>query len=303
MSDPVVTSAGGWQGRRFDLLAAAALAGAVLGFGDASAQDDPRTDDPACAAPSPAVVADRPGVAPTARIVGKVVDAGSHEPLAGLVVGLGPRGDMRVVTGDQGQFRIDGVAPGAHRLRVGGIGYGERSSCVAIPSDRRVELVIALRPDPIPLAPLDVTVEEIRPLWLVRAGFYRRMRTGAGVFITEEEIREEDPGRLSEMFRGEVAVSVADGNPRPMQALKPTHPPPGVPGRKRPQDTGPCPIQFLVDGRAVPLIHGVDTFHPKDVAAVEAYFSAAQVPPQFNVGRAACGVVNIWLKMHPGRTG
>lgn len=289
--------------RHLDLLAAASLAGMILGFGDASAQDAPRSEDPTCAGLSPPAVSARPGGVPGARIAGKVVDAASREPLGGLLVRLGPGPGMRAVTDDRGRFRLAEVAPGAHPLEVGGVGYGERSSCVAIPPDRSVDLVIALRRHPIPLQPLDVTVEKVRPLWLVRAGFYRRMRAGGGVFITEEEIREQDPERLSEMFRGEAAVSVANGNPRPMQALESTHPPPGVPGRRRPQDTGTCPIQFLVDGRAVPLVHGVDTFHPRDVAAVEAYFSAAQVPPQFNVGRAACGVVNVWLKIHPDGAG
>lgn len=266
----------------------------------------------ACRAGDPIrVVSGRSAV--SARVAGKVIDAETQDELSGLVVHLGVAGDHDALTDDQGHFDLTDIPPGPYTLRVGGPGYGDQATCVVIPADQEVDLVVALHPRPIALEPLDVTVQGTRPLWLVRAGFYRRRSEGGGVFITEQDIREKAPSRLSEMFRGEASVSIANGGPQPMQALQSTHPPPGVPGRRcpmrdpglcrRPQDTGPCPIQFLVDGSPVPLILGVDTFHPRDVAGIEAYFHASDIPPQFNVGRAACGVVNIWLKTHPRRPG
>ncbi|HKK26614.1 MAG TPA: carboxypeptidase regulatory-like domain-containing protein [Gemmatimonadota bacterium] len=246
-------------------------------------------------------------------ISGRLIDATSDEPLPGFRVVLDEESAPPVVTDGRGSFTLKDVRPGVHRIRVSGPGFGEQSQCLMIPSGQEIDLVVALHPRPIPLEPLEVSVKGARPLWLVRAGFYRRMRAGGGIFITEEDIEEKAPSRLSEMFRGEASVSVVDGNPQPMQSLQSVHPVPGVPGRRcpletpgacrRPQDTGTCPIQFLVDGQRVPLILGVDTFHPADVAAIEAYFHASEIPPQFNVGRAACGVVNIWLKVHPGRPG
>lgn len=288
-----------WIGR---WLAAASLPWVGMWMGEASAQDVAGRPALTCPGPSPAVVA-RKGGTTSSRVDGQVVDATSQDPLTGMLLHLGPDADLQVVTDSRGHFRVDGIVPGAYRIRVEGMGYGRQSSCVVIPSNQAVDLLVALPPQPIRLEPLGVSVERTRPLWLVRTGFYRRMRAGGGVFITEEKIREQAPTRLSEMFRGEAAVSVMDGNPRPMQTLKPTHPPPGVPGRRRMHDTGTCTIQFLVDGRRTPLVHGVDTFHPKDVAAIEAYFHASDIPPQFNVGNAACGVVNIWLKLHPDRPG
>lgn len=296
---------------RIVALLGAWLVWAAVGTETASPQEA-APDASLCPGPTPAELAERGGAMET-RIAGKLVDAGSDEPLAGFLIRLGSGGDLRAATDGQGNFQLDGVPPGSYRMRVGGVGYGEQSSCVMIPPDREVDLVMALHPEPIPVDPLAVRVEGSRPLWLVREGFYRRMKAGGGVFITEQEIEEQAPSRLSEMFRDEPGVSVADGNPSPMQSLKPTHPPPGGTGRpcpmsdpelcRRPQDTGTCPIQFLVDGRAVPLILGVDTFHPEDVAGIEAYFHASEIPPRFNVGRAACGVVNVWLKMHPRRPG
>ncbi len=255
----------------------------------------------------PVIVSHGPGAVVT-RIVGRVVDATTGSAVQGAVLVLGADSVGRVITDDDGGFRIDGVTPGAYELAVSGPSYGTQASCLEIPADQEVTLTIGLHPRPINVEPLAVSVEGARPLWLVHEGFYRRRRAGGGIFITRDDILKKNPSRLSEMFVGRAEVTVADGNPSPLQPIQAVHPPPGVPGRscplgnprmcRRPQDTGPCPVQYLVDGDPVPLILGVDTFHPKDVAAIEAYFHASEVPPQFNVGTAACGVINIWLKVH-----
>lgn len=289
------------------------LALVCAGVGAVAAQE-PSAGVGEAACPAPASRAERDLRARSlSGISGSLVDATSGEPLSGFRVTLDGASQRPAVTDGHGSFTMTDVLPGAHRIRVSGPGFGEQSQCLMVPAGQEVDVVVALHPRPIPLEPLEVSVEGARPLWLVRAGFYRRMRAGGGIFITEEDIEKKAPSRLSEMFRGEASVSVVDGNPQPMQSLQPVHPVPGVPGRecpletpgacRRPQDTGTCPIQFLVDGQRVPLILGVDTFHPKDVAGIEAYFHASEIPPQFNVGRAACGVVNIWLKVHPGRRG
>jgi hypothetical protein len=303
------------RGRRIRTLlvvAASVMLGAWPG-GRASAQGVVAPAGSVCSGPASrgAAAVGRAGL--KARVAGTVEDADDQHPLASLRVALGSGDRLQALTDDQGHFRLDGVAPGAYWIHVGGPGYGDQTRCVVIPADQEVELVVALHPRPIPLEPLAVTVQGSRPLWLVRTGFYRRMHAGGGVFVTEKDIQRQNPSRLSEMFRSRVGVSLANGDPQPMQALQSTHPPPGVPGKscpmrdpglcRHPQDTGPCPIQFLVNGQAVPLILGVDTFHPKDVAGIEAYFHESDIPPEFNVGRAACGVVNIWLKMNPRKPG
>jgi len=298
------------------LVATVSVAWALLAAGPASAQEEGGTEHAspeACRETSGTPRSDPEAGSTASRVAGEVVDADTRRAVPGLVVHLGGIDGPEARTDARGRFDLGAVRPGRFRLGVRGPGYGRQDGCIVVPAGQEVRVALALHPEPIPLEPLAVTVEGARPLWLVRAGFYRRMRAGGGVFITEQDIREKDPSRLSEMFSGEAAVSVASGNPEPMQALQATHPPPGAPGRpcplgnpdacRRPQDTGSCPIQFLVDGRPVPLVLGIDTFHARDVAGIEAYFHASDIPPQFNVGRAACGVVNIWLKLHPGRPG
>lgn len=289
------------RGSPLSWLVVASLAWTAVWIGKGAAQEPARGPQAACAGSSPGHGHVGGTGGPGTQVAGKVVDAASRDPVTGVLVRLEPGRDLRAVTDDEGRFLMPELVPGTYRLSLGGVGYARQSTCVALPPDRELDLVVAIRPRPIPLEPLAVSVEGARPLWLVREGFYRRMEEGGGVFITAEDIREQAPSRVSEMFRGRASVAVASGNPEPMQRLRSAHPPPGVPGRRRPQDTGPCPIQFLVDGRRTPLILGVDAFHPEDVAAIEAYFNASQIPPRFNVGNAACGVVNIWLKVHADR--
>ena len=140
------------------------------------------------------------------RIAGKVVDAVTGDPLGGLVVRFEPGADLQALTDDDGHFTLPDLLPGTYAVGVAGPGYGRQSSCIVVPADQEVELLVALHPRPVAVAPLDVTVEGTRPLWLVRTGFYRRMRAGGGVFITEEDIRKQAPSRLSQMFRGRRAA-------------------------------------------------------------------------------------------------
>lgn len=62
--------------------------------------------------------------------------------------------------------------------------------------------------------------------------------------------------------------------------------------------SGPCHTQFIVNGQLQPLPNGIDTFLPADVAALELYRGASQLPARFNARSASCGTVVIWLRTH-----
>lgn len=228
---------------------------------------------------APGVVGDSAG-----RLRGLVRDAQDGGAVEGATVRFVGR-DHAALTDDDGEFVVLRVPPGSHLVQVEHPSFTRQRDCVTVPSGRSVRVEIALTPAPVPLDSLSVTVEEVRPRWLERQGFYRRRDMRGGIFFTRDEIVEENPSRLSYLFRGEAGVKLEDGR------IRPRHGPTTM-------VTGPeCPIQFFVDGRRMHLPLGIDTYQPGDVEAIEAYFGASRVPPQFNAGRAGCGAVVIWLRV------
>lgn len=227
----------------------------------------------------PGVVGDSTG-----RLGGLVRDRGDADAVEGATVRLVGQ-ELGALTDDDGEFRIPGIPPGSHLVQVEHPSFTRQRDCVTVPSGRSVRVEIVLTPAPVPLDSLAVSVEEVRPRWLERQGFYRRRDMSGGIFITRDEIVEEDPARLVHLFRGEAGVRIENGQ------LRPRHGPTTL-------ATGPdCPIQHFVNGRRMDLPLGIDTFQPGDVEAIEAYFGESRLPAQFNVGRAACGAVVIWLRV------
>lgn len=217
------------------------------------------------------------------KLSGRILDGRTGEGVGAAVVAL-PSTGLAATTDAGGRFEIRAVPAGPRGIEVQHSAYGRQRSCLTVPLGRSVIAVFTLDPEPIPLEPLDVRIEDVRPRWLEAAGFYHRMAAADGIFITRDEIADEAPSRLTELFRGRLGVTVRGGQ------LVPRH----APTTMLSQD---CPVQYFVDGRLLPLPLGVNTFQPGDVEAIEAYFGAPRLPAQFNVGRAACGAVVIWLRI------
>jgi len=88
--------------------------------------------------PPPAAPAPK-GIAPSLRssrrpadpaIAGRVVDRTRKSPIRGALVTLG---ELRASTGEDGAFRVDGVPPGEHLLRVSARGYSAEETIVSSP--------------------------------------------------------------------------------------------------------------------------------------------------------------------------
>lgn len=95
------------------------------------------------------------------RIVGRVVDAETGEPVEAALVGLGGE-EFRATTGESGAFGLDRVPAGERSLRVRHIAYGEQEATVEVPWDATLELELRLAAEPIELEPLEVRVEGVR---------------------------------------------------------------------------------------------------------------------------------------------
>lgn len=217
-------------------------------------------------------------------VSGRVRDRESGDAVAGATVSL-PSLGAGAVTGDAGQFRIEAVPAGRYGLEVEHVAYGLSRDSVGVSGGNASRLDIRLSQRPLPVAPLTVIVEDERPIWLERTGFFRRRNRGSGIHFTREEIIAEGHSRLSEVFRGLSGIRIRDGRVTMSRAPKSL-----LSGGRA------CPLQHFIDGQAVSLPMGVDTYLPEDVAAVEVYRGPAEVPMAFNQRRAACGAVVLWLR-------
>jgi len=217
-------------------------------------------------------------------VTGRVRDRQSGDPVAGATVRVAGLG-TGAVTGDDGEFGIPSMPGGDYGIEVEHLAYGVNRDSVTVRSGMAVRLDLRLAPRAVPLEPLTVTVEEERPIWLERTGFYRRRSRESGIFFTREELLEEGHSRLSEVFRGLSGVRIRNGK---------------VVMRRAPRSAlsggRACPLQYFIDGQAVALPGGVDTYLPQDVAAVELYRGPSEVPMAFNRRRAACGALVLWLR-------
>ncbi len=130
----------------------------------------------------------------TLRVAGVVTDDGTGAPVEGATVRLAdPSGSVReTVTGPQGAFAFEAVPPGAYVLGVRRIGYEVLSTPLEAGPDAQ-SLDVRLRPQAIPLDPLNVDVEG-RPPRLVESGFYERMEEGWGTYIEPDWIDANKAG-------------------------------------------------------------------------------------------------------------
>jgi hypothetical protein len=119
------------------------------------------------------------GSATRARVTGRIIDAGTGEPLAGSMVVLEPRQAGAVpssagggsfltrgwtaLTDANGSYEFDHVVHGRYRLRVARIGYRPRSVDLELRRTDPVTLSVALTINPIPLEPIGAVAPPAAP--------------------------------------------------------------------------------------------------------------------------------------------
>ncbi|MFW6078782.1 MAG: carboxypeptidase-like regulatory domain-containing protein [Gemmatimonadota bacterium] len=236
-----------------------------------------------------------------------VAETGQPVPDALVRVG-GPDGRTARADAD-GVVRIGGLAPGTHLVTISADGYGVARARLTLASLQVTHTAFALgpetdspppaprlRPAPIMLDPIDVTVRRRVPR-LVDVGFYQRAKRGAlGTFLTPEDIAErlEHTAFLSRLFWGVPGLRIMPSGLGTRYRLESTRGPASL--------NRPCTPQIWLDGipmgpSAAQDINGLLSVDA--VLAVEIYSGPAETPPQFNVTGSACGAVVIWTGPRP----
>ncbi len=228
---------------------------------------------------------------------GTVLDAVTGEPVMLAQVSLLEEG-RREVAADLaslgGVFELEAPSGGVYFLFVRRDGYQTLlDGLFELGSDGVVEVRVGLTPEPIELDPVEVAAaRNMTPL--ERSGFYDRVLTAPGVFLSREDIQRSGSSKVADIFQMVPRVEV--------DATRPLTGPDVMQNPSIFMRTGaePCFPTLYIDRHIV--ANGVtapvrpdDWVNAVEIEAIEIYARASQVPPEFDsVG--GCGVVLIWTR-------
>ena len=222
---------------------------------------------------------------------GRVIDKASSQPIKDATVEILAASNNRVVA----RARSDGdgfVAfelrqPGSYRVRTSRLGYTTHTS-----QTLQIELRQTVQVD-IPLSTGEVTLDSLtvigrsapaRRTELDREGFYERERQGFGKFITADDISQRMAIQTSEIFRTVPGMTLVPmGGTRYRIAVT--------------RGGDQCSPALILDNMPINVTDELDDLvRPQDIAGVEVYRGASEVPGRFLGQRNNCGLVVIWTK-------
>lgn len=215
------------------------------------------------------------GAQSSASLSGRVVSAADEEPLPHAQVRLTDQ-DRTVITDLEGRFLFSELEPGSLILVVSFLGTTSEPMEVSLNDGELGRVLISMD---VALEPITAAIARSERPGKLR-GFYRRMDSEQGYFITRSDIEDRRPRRMTDMLRRVPGVEVGRADLGPVGVRM---------GRGR-----PCAIQYFVDGVRAPFFD-IDNVLPEDVAGVEIYPGVARVPIQFRY-QATCGAIVIWTR-------
>ena len=229
-------------------------------------------------------------------LAGRVVTADTGRPLAGAEVNLSP--GVRTRTNERGEWSLIKAPPGTQMLEVRAVGYS--------PERRAVDVTRGAPPVVVALSTLNATLDAVRVSENARlhtadlAAFRERRRTGAGRYLTAEDIEMRGDLFTSEIFRSlpGIRLGYAHDTLPPDKAR-----PPLVSDVDRlilMRSTAGlwCLPAIYVNGALYPGVSAGDLnslLTTRDLAGIEVY-SPASVPAQFQRTMTGCGSIVIWRK-------
>jgi hypothetical protein len=243
----------------------------------------------------------------TGTLLGTVKDAETGEPIDGAAVtipGLGQTGISNV----HGRFTFPSLPPGKVEIKVDRLGFADAVGVVEIQLGRSVHAEILLSSEPIALEPIQVTAVRRRLDLPGLDDFERRLNSGWGSFILEEEIRIRSPIMLTQILNehgvtgSEKGIRMRRTGCAPLvyvDGVKMTHQSRGG-GAFNPRDPGGSKSPYLwpdpeksPDAEAAVAVNSV---LPSHVRAVEVYRGPAEIPGQYLDSNSMCGVILIWTR-------
>lgn len=238
-----------------------------------------------------------PGLA-HAQVIGRVTDRATELPVPSAGVALiDSAGTVRgqAVTDQEGLFAANVREHGSYTVQVVAMGYVASGDNTADFVGDRIFLEIGLQPAPLETEGIVVEVESRVP-FLEMGGFYERMNSGHGTFLTPDYIRSRRAVRTSHLLRGLSGIIISD-NQEPILARTIG----SMPGE------GLCVPNIYVDGQPLRRDAVLDDYQdparfenvvppPEQISAMEIYGGGATIPPQWRSGTSGCGVIVVWSR-------
>lgn len=205
------------------------------------------------------------------------------------VVGIG----ARVVTSENGRFRMLQVPSGQYLLVVRRIGYAPTSGIIQVPEADTVRLSYTLvRSDRM----LDTVRVKERRVTMRMLDFEVRRKQGQGQFITLEEIERRGSIQTSDFMRAMRGVEVSRVTTQAFAGTQVYSRREGG-GFDANSQQQYCAMQVVLDGIILPRNFDLDLLPPpKQIAGIEVYTGAATIPPQFGGPDRRCGLVAVWTR-------
>jgi hypothetical protein len=221
-----------------------------------------------------------------------------------------------VLTDSTGSFRLGGISPGTHVLRVRRIGFKGAFLQVTLGLGMTRESDIMLDPGPQLLPEITVKAKEVKPIefsWTTKYDdFFRRRALGfpGGTFISADDIK-----RRSAIHTYELIEQYVPGARLLIHCLGPEcaelkfprcsravgYVEVWVDGKKMPRPSGynkAVPVSLLsggppARGTVTELADALDQIAPSEIQFMEVYRGIGSIPGEFSGG---CGAVVIWTK-------
>ena len=237
------------------------------------------------------------------RIVGRVLDRRSGRPVEAASIILSDTllaEDRQRMTDGSGRFMFTDLDPGMYRVTVDHLTFDPVDQLVHLPSDRTVQVDFELSVDPIELAPIVVTA--LREKRLELQGFYDRREqgeaVGAGVFLTRDDIQDAGAIRVTHYLGRIPGVRTeCTGGANNNCVIRMTR---GVPSLSGRSEYGCRNANVYLDGVRVIRDGGgaedsIDNFvTPAEIAGIEVYRGASELPAEFGGAVGRCGAIVIW---------
>jgi hypothetical protein len=219
---------------------------------------------------------------PTSAVRGVVLNRQTRAPVEGALARLSFTG--KSATADSaGRFALTGLKPGVGLLQVRAVGYQVGSWAVRLAADMALSDTFELEPVTVRLSEV-VVPGKPDEYWRSPAGFEARRRRGGGYFVTEEQIRQQQPLTLVEVLRTIPGVMTAC-NYNGCQV-------------RMTRSSTPCSPEYFLDGYPATFATGPG-FPIQGIRGIEVYPDVFSVPIQFQKIHLYCGVIAIWTKMGP----